>query len=315
MCRACPRARANALRVGIKTSLIAFQRAPPAEIVLAVSNLVVDDTEIDAAAATSGSSFYLAMRILPAAQRDAMYQVYAFCRAVDDIADSDLPRAERAAGLEQWRADIDACYTGQPRASLRALTRHIHTFHLQREDFHAMIDGMAMDAAADICAPDDATLDLYCDRVASAAGRLSVRIFGMRDEPGRLLAHHLGRALQLTNILRDIDEDADINRCYLPRELLAREGIATTDPRQIADDPSLPRICATLAERAKRHFAESDAIMDREPRAQVRAPRIMSGVYRVLLERTLERGFDVPRTKVSKPKLRLLWIVARYALF
>ncbi len=87
------------------------------------------------------------------------------------------------------------------------------------------------------------------------------------------------------------------------------------NPAQIADDPSLPRVCATLAERAKEHFAASDAIMDREPRNQVRAPRIMSGVYRVLLERTLERGFDIPRTKVSKPKLRMLWIVARYALF
>jgi phytoene/squalene synthetase len=97
--------------------------------------------------------------------------------------------------------------------------------------------------------------------------------------------------------------------------LLAREGIAVENPAQIADDPSLPRVCATLAERAKAHFAASDAIMDHEPRSHVRAPRIMSGVYRVLLERTLERGFDIPRTKVSKPKLRLLWIVARYALF
>ena len=282
---------------------------------MAVSNLVVDDTETDAAAATSGSSFYLAMRILPAAQRDAMYQVYAFCRAVDDIADSNLPRAERAAGLEQWRADIDACYAGAPRASLRALTRHIHTFHLQRDDFHAMIDGMAMDAAADICAPDEDTLDLYCDRVASAAGRLSVRIFGMQEEPGRLLAHHLGRALQLTNILRDIDEDADINRCYLPRELLALEGIATATPAAIADDPSLPRVCAKLVTRAREHFAQADAIMDAAPRNQVRAPRIMSGVYRCLLDRTVERGFDLPRTKVSKPRARLLWILAKYAFF
>jgi squalene synthase HpnD len=282
---------------------------------LAVSNLVVDDTETDAAAATSGSSFYLAMRILPAAQRDAMYQVYAFCRAVDDIADSDMPRAERAAGLERWRADIDACYAGAPRASLRALTRHIHTFHLKREDFHEMINGMAMDAAADICAPDDDTLDLYCDRVASAAGRLSVRIFGMEEEPGRLLAHHLGRALQLTNILRDIDEDADINRCYLPRELLALEGISTTSPAAIVDDPSLPRVCAKLVTRAHEHFAKADAIMDAAPRNHVRAPRIMSGVYRCLLERTVERGFDLPRTKVSKPRARLLWIVARYAFF
>ncbi|HEY1998213.1 presqualene diphosphate synthase HpnD [Paraburkholderia sp.] len=282
---------------------------------MAVSNLVVDDTETDAAAASSGSSFYLAMRILPAAQRDAMYQIYAFCRAVDDIADSDLPRAERAAGLERWRADIDACYAGAPRASLRALTRHIHTFHLQREDFHAMIDGMAMDAAADICAPDEDTLDLYCDRVASAAGRLSVRIFGMQEAPGRELAHHLGRALQLTNILRDIDEDAEMNRCYLPRELLALEGIATATPTAIADDPSLPRVCAPLVARARDHFAKADAIMDTVPRGQVRAPRIMSGVYRVLLERTVERGFDMPRTKVRKPRARLLWIVARYAFF
>ena len=283
---------------------------------MAVSNLVVDDTEIDAAEVTSGSSFYLAMRILPAAQRDAMYQVYAFCRAVDDIADSDLPRAERAAALERWRADIDACYAGAPRASLRALTRHIHTFHLQREDFHAMIDGMAMDAAADICAPDEATLDLYCDRVASAAGRLSVRIFGMQEEPAGVLAHHLGRALQLTNILRDIDEDAGINRCYLPHELLAREGISATEARRRSPTIRRCRACARRSPSArKEHFAASDAIMDREPRGHVRAPRIMSGVLSLLLERTLERGFDIPRTKVSKPKLRMLWIVARYALF
>ncbi|PCE23379.1 squalene synthase HpnD [Paraburkholderia acidicola] len=283
---------------------------------MAVSNLVVDDTQTtDAAAVTSGSSFYLAMRILPAAQRDAMYQVYAFCRAVDDIADGDLPRAERAAALERWRADIDACYAGAPPASLAALTRHIHTFQLQREDFHAMIDGMAMDAAEDICAPDEATLDLYCDRVASSAGRLSVRIFGMQEQPGRDLAHHLGRALQLTNILRDIDEDAGINRCYLPRELLASEGIAAASPTSIADDPAIPRVCAPLVERAKQHFAAADAIMDAASRNHVRAPRIMSGVYRCLLERTVDRGFDIPRTKVSKPRMRLLWIVARYAFF
>jgi phytoene synthase len=282
---------------------------------LAVSNLVAHEPQTDAAAVTSGSSFYLAMRILPPAQRDAMYQIYAFCRAVDDVADGDAPRAERSAALERWREDIDACYAGKPRPALAALTRHIGTFGLQREDFHAMIDGMAMDAAADICAPDEATLDLYCDRVASAAGRLSVRVFGMSEDAGRELSHHLGRALQLTNILRDIDEDAAINRCYLPRELLAREGIAATNPAAIADDPSLPRVCATLAERALAHFAKADAVMDASPKKTVRAPRIMSGVYRCLLERTLDRGFDLPRTPVAKPRARLLWIVLRYALF
>lgn len=282
---------------------------------MAVSKLVVDDSETNAAAVTSSSSFYIAMRILPAAQRDAMFHVYAFCRAVDDIADSDAPRAERSAALARWRADIDACYAGAPRPSLAKLTQHIRTFDLKREDFHAMIDGMAMDATEDICAPDEATLDLYCDRVASAAGRLSVRIFGMSEEAGVALAHHLGRALQLTNILRDIDEDAAINRCYLPRELLASEGVSTTHPAVIANDPSLPRVCSTLAERALRHFEEADALMDAAPRQEVRAPRIMSGVYRVLLERTLERGFNMPRTPIAKPKARLLWILVRYALF
>ncbi|KVE35613.1 presqualene diphosphate synthase HpnD [Burkholderia sp. TSV86] len=284
---------------------------------MAVSNPVVDDTETDAAAVTSGSSFYLAMRILPAGQRDAMFQVYAFCRAVDDIADEGGSRAERAAQLERWRADIDACYAGRPRASLVPLTREIEKFGLRRDDFHAMIDGMAMDAAEDICAPDDATLDLYCDRVASAAGRLSVRIFGMPDEPGRLLSHHLGRALQLTNILRDIDDDAAINRCYLPRELLAREGIALADPdpRTIARDPALPRVCATLVERAQRHFAQADAVMDASPRVQVRAPRIMSGAYRLILEAAVARGFAPPRAPLRKPRARMLLLAARYALF
>jgi presqualene diphosphate synthase len=276
---------------------------------------------IETAAATSygssasGSSFYAAMRILPREQREAMFQIYSFCRHVDDIADSDGPRQARLAALQQWRDDIDALYLGHAPARLRDYAASVQKFGLQREDFLAIVDGMEMDVPRDIRAPDLATLDLYCDRVASAVGRLSVRVFGLPRDDGILLAHHLGRALQLTNILRDIDEDAEINRCYLPYELLAREGIAATNPLTIADDPSLPRVCATLAERAKQHFAAADAIMDAQPRAQVKAPRIMSGVYRLLLERTLERGFDIPRTKVSKPKLRMLAIVARYAFF
>jgi phytoene synthase len=278
---------------------------------LAVSNLIADEPAPDAAKASSGSSFYLAMRILPAAQRDAMYQVYAFCRAVDDIADDgSMPRHERAAALDQWRADIDDCYAGKPSNSLTALTRHIHAFHLSRDDFIAVIDGMAMDSE-DIVAPDEATLDLYCDRVASAVGRLSVRIFGMQEDAGRRLAHHLGRALQLTNILRDIDEDAVIGRVYLPRELLSREGISTTDIASIVSDARLPRVCLTVAERARSHYAQSDAIMANAPRAQVKAPRIMSAAYRCVLEANVKRGFDLPRNHVRTPRSRLLWIVAR----
>jgi presqualene diphosphate synthase len=279
---------------------------------LAVSNLIAEDPASDVAKVSSGSSFYLAMRILPAAQRDAMYQVYSFCRAVDDIADDGvLPRRERAVALERWRADIDDCYAGKPSESLKTLTRCIEAFHLSRDDFYAVIDGMAMDAADDIVAPDEATLDLYCDRVASAVGRLSVRIFGMQEDAGRRLAHHLGRALQLTNILRDIDEDADIGRVYLPRELLSHEGISTTDIASIVGDARLPRVCATLVERVRLHYAQSDAIMAAAPRAQVRAPRIMSAAYRAVLDAQVKRGFDLPRSRVRTPRSRLLWIVAR----
>src|SRR5215470_4348519 len=158
----------------------------------------------------SGSSFYAAMRILPVEQRHAMFQIYSFCRQVDDIADSDGPRPERLAALQKWRDDIDALYKGRPPERLRDYVASIKRFDLKREDFLAIVDGMEMDVPQDIRAPDFVTLDLYCDRVASAVGRLSVRVFGLPQEDGILLAHHLGRALQLTNILRDIDEDASL---------------------------------------------------------------------------------------------------------
>ncbi len=167
-----------------------------------------------------------------------------------------------------------------------------------------MIDGMAMDAAGDIVAPDEATLDLYCDRVASAVGRLSVRIFGMHEDAGRRLAHHLGRALQLTNILRDIDEDAGIDRVYLPRELLSREGISTTDPASIVDDARLPRVCAV----ARRTRARPLRAIGRDHGrvAALGSARAAHHVGRLSLRarRHLKRGFDLPRTRRSVRRVR-----------
>src|SRR3546814_1663575 len=115
-----------------------------------------------------------------------------------------------------------------------------------------------MDVVADRRAPELATLDLYCDRVASAIGRLSVRIFGMEDGPGRDLAHHLGRALQLTNILRDLDEDAAIGRLYLPRELLVSAGIGLDEPATVIAHPGVDAACRELARIAKRHYREAE---------------------------------------------------------
>ena len=261
----------------------------------------------------SGSSFYAAMRILPREQRQAMFQIYSFCRQVDDIADSDGPREARLAALQQWRDDIGALYQGRPPPRLRDYTASVQRFGLKREDFLAIIDGMEMDVPQDIRAPDLATLDLYCDRVASAVGRLSVRVFGLPHQDGILLAHHLGRALQLTNILRDIDEDAAIGRLYLPREGLLDAGIASTDPLKVAAEPALPKVCAPLVARAREHFGKADEIMRRNPRRLVRAPRIMSKYYRAILELLVERGFANPRRPVRLNKMARMAILLRYA--
>ena len=263
----------------------------------------------------SGSSFYAAMRMLPREQREAMFQIYSFCRQVDDIADSPGPREQRLAALQQWRDDIDALYQGHPPARLRDYVASVRQFGLEREDFLAIVDGMEMDVPHDIRAPDFATLDLYCDRVASAVGRLSVRVFGMPRQDGILLAHHLGRALQLTNILRDLDEDAGIGRLYLPKEGLAQAGITSTDPLTVAADPALPKVCAPLVERAKDHFAKSDEIMARNPRPAVRAPRIMSRYYGSILGLLVARGFANPRAPVRLNKVAKLAILLRYGFF
>jgi presqualene diphosphate synthase len=268
----------------------------------------------DYGTAASGSSFYAAMRILPRAQRDAMFLIYSFCRQVDDIADSDGPRDERLAALQQWRNDINALYEGHPPPRLRDYAASVKRFGLKREDFQAVVDGMEMDVPQDIRAPDLATLDLYCDRVASAVGRLSVRIFGMPEEDGILLAYHLGRALQLTNILRDVDEDAGLGRLYLPREALLHAGITGNDPDKTIADRGLPKVCAALAARAKTHFEKSDEIMKRNRRRAVRAPRIMSKYYHTVLDLLLARGFGPPRDPVRVSKLTKIGIILRYAL-
>jgi phytoene synthase len=253
------------------------------------------------------------MRILPRAQRQAMFEIYAFCRQVDDIADATGPRDVRRAALEQWRVDIDALYAGRPVQHTQGLAAPIAAFGLRREDFHAVIDGMEMDVLTEMRAPDEATLDLYCDRVASAVGRLSVRVFGMEEQDGRALAHDLGRALQLTNILRDLDEDAAIGRLYLPAPVLLDAGITATEPAAVLAAPGLGKACAAIAARASRHFAQADIVMARNPRRKVRAARIMAEAYRAILDALVARGWSAPRPPIRLPRLRLVWIIMRHA--
>jgi presqualene diphosphate synthase len=276
-----------------------------------LASVEVPDTA--AAERASGSSFYTAMRILPRTQRAAMFEIYSFCRQVDDIADSRGPREQRRRELDRWRADIDAIYAGEPVARVNGLAQAVHEFGLKREDFHAVIDGMEMDVVADIRAPDNAVLDTYCNRVASAVGRLSVRVFGMEEASGVALAHHLGRALQLTNILRDLDEDAAFGRLYLPAQALRAAGIAATEPAAVLSNPSLGKACAHIVERARAEFAQADRIMAQSPRRTVRAPRIMAEAYRLILDNLGERGWSHPRHPIHIPRARLAWIILRHA--
>src|SRR5205807_4301636 len=197
----------------------------------------------------------------PWPRREAIFQIYGFCLAVDDVADAHGPREPRLAELARWRADVNALYAGAPPARLRGLAAPVRRYDLNREDFLAIIAGMDMDVVADIRAPDLATLELYCDRVASAVGRLCVRVFGMDETSGTALAHHLGRALQLTNILRDLDEDAQLGRLYLPREMLVAAGIAATDPFAVLRHSRLHEACTEVAGIARAHFAESVQLM------------------------------------------------------
>jgi len=267
-------------------------------------------------AQVSGSSFYAAMRVMPKAERAAMFAIYSFCRMVDDIADDGTrPRAMRATELDRWRADLGALYADRPAGRAGFLKDAVHDFGLRQADFLAVIDGMEMDVDADIRAPDLETLNLYCDRVAVAVGRLSIRIFGMEEGPGLQLAHRLGRALQLTNILRDIDEDAAIGRLYLPRELLAKAGIVTTDPAAAIADPRVDGACRDLAALALDHFVAADRVLRAKPRGRLLAPRLMSAVYRTILQEMLLEGWVAPRRRVRIGKARLLWIVARCSVF
>ncbi len=274
--------------------------------------MAVAETQ-DAAQRASGSSFYTAMRLMPRAQREAMFEIYAFCRKVDDIADESGPRDVRLDQLRLWRADIDALYKGSVVSRARSLAGPAKTFKLRREDFQAIIDGMEMDVVADIRAPDWAKLDTYCDRVASAVGRLCVRVFGMEEKAGIALAYHLGRALQLTNILRDIDEDAAIGRLYLPREGLQAANILTSDPQAVMAHPRLGEACEQVVARARAHFAEADRVMKKCARNTVRAPRIMSAAYQAILRKLVKRGWAGPRAPVKVSKPLLVLTILRYA--
>ena len=264
----------------------------------------------------AGTSFYWAMRLLPADRRHGMYAVYAFCREVDDIAD-DLAATpdEKQRALVAWHDEVEAIYAGRPRHLVaRALSEPVARYAMRRDDFHAIIDGMEMDAAADIRAPDLTTLDLYCGRVAGAVGHLSVHVFGDASADAHEVADSLGRALQLTNILRDLDEDAQRGRLYLPREILERHGIRSAEPIEVLRHPALPAACRDVAAIAQEHFADAERAMARCSRRAMRPAAVMGAFYRAMLGALLRSEWRDLGQRVGLSKPQKLWLVLRHGL-
>jgi presqualene diphosphate synthase len=282
---------------------------------LAPLNVAQADLDaVEAIVRAAGTSFYRGMRVLPSDRRHAMYAIYAFCRMVDDIADDDGAFAGKLSRLTAWRDRIAGLYRGQSDGPVtRVLVAAVQRFGLRREDFLAIIDGMQMDAETTIAAPDLATLDLYCDRVAAAVGRLSVRAFGDASPAADQVAYSLGRALQLTNILRDLQEDAERGRLYLPREWLD-DAAVPHDPAAALLAPGLRHVCVRVAELAHDHFrAASEAMRNCDAKA-MKPARLMGATYAAILSRLERRGWSPPQERVSLPAWQKLWLALRYGL-
>ena len=263
----------------------------------------------------AGTSFYWAMRLLPRDRRNGMYAVYAFCREVDDIADGERPVEHKLAALAAWHEEIEALYDGHPRHLVaRALAGPVQDYQLRREDFLAILAGMEMDARGDIRAPDLATLDLYCARVASAVGHLSVHIFGDSSDAAHAVADSLGRALQLTNILRDLLEDAARQRLYLPREILDRHGIRGGEPAAVLRHPALPATCRDVAAIAESHFRQAARAMEQCSHRAMRPAAVMAALYRATLSALQRSGWRNPTERISLATAMKLWLVLRHGV-
>jgi presqualene diphosphate synthase len=286
------------------------QREPATPLGVAQSDL----DAVEALVRKAGTSFYRGMRVLPADRRHAMYAIYAFCRIVDDIADEEGALPDKILRLADWRARVAGLYRGEADGPVtRVLLAAAQRFGLREADFAAVIDGMRMDAETVIVAPDLATLDLYCDHVAAAVGRLSVRAFGDNSPAADKVAWSLGRALQLTNILRDIKEDADRGRLYLPAEYLDLAGVPH-DPVAALTASALPVVCARLAADARGHFRDARAQMALCDPAAMKPARLMGETYAAILTCLEQSRWRDPAQRVSLPLWRKLWLLLRYGL-
>ena len=273
------------------------------------------DEYCQATAAASGSSFYYSFLFLPPARRRAITALYAYCREVDDIVDEMQEPAVAQAKLAWWDQEIGRLYAGDPQHPVtRALAPHLAAFGIRRESLLLVLEGMAMDLRQNRYL-DYATLARYCHNVAGVVGELSAGIFGISDERTCEYARKLGLALQLTNIIRDVGEDARRGRVYLPLEDLQRHGVKAADllaGRYV--DGYLP-LMRFQAQRARGVYAEALAAL---PATDVRAQRpglVMGAIYATLLDEIEREGFRVLHQRIALTPLRKLWIAWRTWVF
>jgi len=264
-------------------------------------------------AARSGSSFYYAFRFLEPERRRAITALYAFCREVDDIVDDCREPSVALTKLDWWRDEVERMFQNEPRHPIaRALAPHLTPFDLAQEYFEEIIDGMQMDLDYDAY-PDFATLSLYCYRAASVVGLLSARIFGFSDRRTLKYAHDVGMALQLTNILRDVHEDAVRGRVYIPLDELERFGVKPEEFRNNITRDAHRELFAFQAQRAKEHYDRALAHLPEADRHAQRPGLIMAAIYRTLLGEIERDGYRVLEHRVHLTPLRKLWIAWRTA--
>jgi squalene synthase HpnD len=280
--------------------------------------LVIDAGQYDMVAEkvrASGSSFYWGMRLLSRPRRFAMYAIYAFCREVDDIADEPGEPETKRRLLAEWRDELDRLYQGRPTHPVAlALIGPVAEFGLPKDDFLAVVDGCEMDGRNEMVRPSMAQLELYCDRVACAVGRLSVRVFGALRPRSMEVANATGMALQLTNILRDVAVDAAIGRLYLPDELLSKHGIEGCAPNAVLAHPNLQAVCRELGETARGYFQKSDRAMgDCSPQA-MRPATLMKEMYREIFHKVEAEGFIPRDPPVKVSKAFKIWCILRHGL-
>ncbi|MCP5264555.1 MAG: presqualene diphosphate synthase HpnD [Burkholderiaceae bacterium] len=262
-------------------------------------------------AARSGSSFYYSFRFLPPARRAAITALYAFCREVDDVVDEEREPSVARVKLQWWRAEVSRMYDGQASHPVtRALGPHLAAYGLEQARLLEIIDGMEMDLDRDRY-PDFETLALYCHRVAGVVGLLAARIFGASLPQTDVFAERLGLAFQLTNIIRDVGEDARRGRIYLPREDLEAHRVTEQDLLDARPSPELVELLRFEAQRARTCYREAFAAL---PEADLRSQRpslMMAAIYARLLDEIERDGFRVLERRIALTPIRKLWLAWR----